>query len=103
MAGQSISCQVGRAMIKVSSSITKLVFSNVQFNGGVTNQHKHFFKTLTGLRNHRKMNEECANRQMKQLAPPLDRDKHKGQAGRIGIFGGSAEYTGILKMSNLLK
>ncbi|KAF2893859.1 hypothetical protein ILUMI_12315 [Ignelater luminosus] len=30
----------------------------------------------------------------KQLAPPLANDKHKGQAGRIGVFGGSLEYTG---------
>ncbi|CAK1546162.1 unnamed protein product [Leptosia nina] len=26
--------------------------------------------------------------------PPLDNSKHKGQAGRIGIVGGSLEYTG---------
>lgn len=30
----------------------------------------------------------------KKLAPPLSEDRHKGQAGRIGIFGGSIEYTG---------
>lgn len=30
----------------------------------------------------------------KKLAPPLSNDRHKGQAGRIGIFGGSIEYTG---------
>lgn len=30
----------------------------------------------------------------KKLAPPLSNDRHKGQAGRIGIFGGSLEYTG---------
>ncbi|KAL3274132.1 hypothetical protein HHI36_015546 [Cryptolaemus montrouzieri] len=30
----------------------------------------------------------------KQLAPSLSQDKHKGQAGRIGVFGGSLEYTG---------
>lgn len=33
----------------------------------------------------------------KKLAPPLSEDRHKGQAGRIGIFGGSIEYTGKLK------
>lgn len=33
----------------------------------------------------------------KKLAPPLTNEKHKGQAGRIGIFGGSLEYTGELK------
>lgn len=26
--------------------------------------------------------------------PPLDTGSHKGQAGRIGIIGGSLEYTG---------
>lgn len=30
----------------------------------------------------------------RQLVPPLTSDKHKGQAGRIGVFGGSLEYTG---------
>lgn len=30
----------------------------------------------------------------KRLAPPLDDTRHKGQAGRIGVFGGSLEYTG---------
>lgn len=30
----------------------------------------------------------------KQLAPPLNDDKHKGEAGRIGVFGGCLEYTG---------
>lgn len=33
----------------------------------------------------------------KKLAPPLSEDRHKGQAGRIGIFGGSIEYTGRFK------
>ncbi|XP_045478468.1 ATP-dependent (S)-NAD(P)H-hydrate dehydratase [Harmonia axyridis] len=30
----------------------------------------------------------------KQLPPSLSQDKHKGEAGRIGVFGGSLEYTG---------
>nr|CAI5822827.1 unnamed protein product [Callosobruchus analis] len=30
----------------------------------------------------------------KRLAPPLTNDKHKGQAGRIAVFGGSIEFTG---------
>lgn len=30
----------------------------------------------------------------KKLPPPLTTDKYKGQDGRIGIFGGSLEYTG---------
>ncbi|KAG9297968.1 hypothetical protein G9A89_018796 [Geosiphon pyriformis] len=31
---------------------------------------------------------------LRQLVPPLSPDLHKGQAGRIGIIGGSEEYTG---------
>lgn len=30
----------------------------------------------------------------RQLPPPLNNSRHKGEAGRIGIFGGSLEYTG---------
>ena len=33
-------------------------------------------------------------RQAKALIPTLEKSLHKGQAGRIGIVGGSAEYTG---------
>jgi len=32
--------------------------------------------------------------QIKQIIPPLSSKLHKGQAGRIGIVGGSLEYTG---------
>lgn len=28
------------------------------------------------------------------IAPPLDFKAHKGQSGRIGILGGSKDYTG---------
>lgn len=28
------------------------------------------------------------------VVPHLDVDRHKGEAGRIGVFGGSLEYTG---------
>lgn len=31
---------------------------------------------------------------VKRILPPLDGTLHKGQAGRIGIVGGSLEYTG---------
>ena len=34
------------------------------------------------------------NQICKQIVPPLSADLHKGQAGRIAIIGGSAEYTG---------
>ena len=31
---------------------------------------------------------------MRQSVPPLCHNRHKGEAGRIGVFGGSLEYTG---------
>lgn len=31
---------------------------------------------------------------VKACIPPLDGSSHKGQAGRIGVVGGSLEYTG---------
>ncbi|EPS63251.1 hypothetical protein M569_11536, partial [Genlisea aurea] len=31
---------------------------------------------------------------LKSIAPPLDRSKHKGQAGKIAVVGGCREYTG---------
>ncbi|XP_030028153.2 ATP-dependent (S)-NAD(P)H-hydrate dehydratase [Manduca sexta] len=41
-----------------------------------TMDHSYMLKTLKGCK------------------PPLDNSRHKGQAGRIGIVGGSLEYTG---------
>lgn len=41
-----------------------------------------------------KMDELSLSLMSRQLAPPLEEGRHKGQAGRIGIFGGSLEYTG---------
>ncbi|XP_063824248.1 ATP-dependent (S)-NAD(P)H-hydrate dehydratase [Ostrinia nubilalis] len=41
-----------------------------------------------------KMDQTCAIQSIKACIPPLDDSKHKGQAGRIGIVGGSLEYTG---------
>ncbi|XP_055532119.1 ATP-dependent (S)-NAD(P)H-hydrate dehydratase [Wyeomyia smithii] len=32
--------------------------------------------------------------QARNIVPPLDTNRHKGQAGRIGVVGGSLEYTG---------
>ncbi|KAL1935808.1 hypothetical protein VTP01DRAFT_4948 [Rhizomucor pusillus] len=31
---------------------------------------------------------------VRQIIPPLSKDLHKGQAGRVGVVGGSEEYTG---------
>lgn len=44
-----------------------------------------------------KMDNNLADVLIKQLAPPLTNTKHKGQAGRVGVFGGSLEYTGMKK------
>lgn len=43
--------------------------------------------------------------QIKSIVPPLTHDLHKGEAGRIGVIGGSLEYTGapyFAAMSSLL-
>jgi len=37
--------------------------------------------------------------QVKNIIPKLSNDRHKGQAGRIGIVGGSKEYTGAAYFS----
>lgn len=42
----------------------------------------------------KKMDEVSLTLMCKQLAPPLCGGKHKGQAGKIGVIGGSLEYTG---------
>lgn len=39
----------------------------------------------------------------KTVVPHLDIDRHKGQAGRIGVFGGSLEYTGAPYFSGLFE
>ncbi|KAI7862642.1 H-hydrate dehydratase [Spinellus fusiger] len=38
---------------------------------------------------------------IRQLIPPLSHEMHKGQAGRIGILGGSEEYTGAPYFSGI--
>ncbi|KAG5887141.1 hypothetical protein JTB14_024250 [Gonioctena quinquepunctata] len=45
--------------------------------------------------------EDVIHQKSKTLAPPLTRDRHKGQAGRIGVFGGSLEYTGAPYFSSI--
>lgn len=40
------------------------------------------------------MNKSTLSSRLKQLVPPLTNGKHKGEAGRIGVIGGSIEYTG---------
>lgn len=66
---------------------------------------------LTGSsRSYSIMEKSFAIESAKSCIPPLDNKNHKGQAGRIGIVGGSLEYTGApyfagisaLKVSNVL-
>lgn len=55
------------------------------------------FKNTLNLRFYtHKMSEPSSNllERARNIVPQLDIDRHKGQAGRIGIFGGSLEYTG---------
>ena len=40
------------------------------------------------------MEDSCMIQNVKACIPPLDLSSHKGQAGRIGVIGGSLEYTG---------
>lgn len=40
------------------------------------------------------MDKPCMVKLIKACIPPLDGKGHKGEAGRIGIIGGSMEYTG---------
>jgi len=42
---------------------------------------------------------------VKQVVPPLNGSRYKGQSGRIGVLGGSALYTGtsLLKILNIFK
>jgi len=37
---------------------------------------------------------EDVSKCLKSIAPPLDFTTHKGSSGRIGILGGSVDYTG---------
>lgn len=41
-----------------------------------------------------KMEDSSMMKNVKACIPPLDLSNHKGQAGRIGVIGGSLEYTG---------
>lgn len=52
------------------------------------------WKNLRSLSHLSTMSESSLLALCKQLVPPLSKDRHKGQAGRIGVFGGSLEYTG---------
>lgn len=41
-----------------------------------------------------KMTRNALLSEVRQIIPPLSSELHKGQAGRVGIVGGSADYTG---------
>ncbi|KAK9877624.1 hypothetical protein WA026_019294 [Henosepilachna vigintioctopunctata] len=44
--------------------------------------------------NSKVLSEDCLLTRCKKIVPPLTLNKHKRQAGRICVFGGSLEYTG---------
>lgn len=48
-----------------------------------------------------KMDSSSLMHLVKSSVPALTADKHKGQAGRIGIVGGSLEYTGAPYFSGI--
>uniref|UniRef100_A0A2A4ISC7 ATP-dependent (S)-NAD(P)H-hydrate dehydratase n=1 Tax=Heliothis virescens TaxID=7102 RepID=A0A2A4ISC7_HELVI len=50
----------------------------------------HNFRSLSSYT----MDDLCMLKNIKACIPPLDLSSHKGQAGRIGVIGGSLEYTG---------
>ncbi|CAG9795080.1 unnamed protein product [Diatraea saccharalis] len=53
----------------------------------------YFTKVFTNVKRY-KMEQASMIEFVKKCIPTLDDKKHKGQAGRIGIVGGSMEYTG---------
>lgn len=58
-----------------------------------------YFRSMSGIQN--KMDETCMLKYVKACIPPLDGSNHKGQAGRIGVVGGSLEYTGAPYFSGI--
>jgi ATP-dependent NAD(P)H-hydrate dehydratase len=53
-------------------------------------------KQFTGLTSRSIMTENKSPllERVRNIVPQLDNDRHKGEAGRIGVVGGSLEYTG---------
>ncbi|XP_026737331.1 ATP-dependent (S)-NAD(P)H-hydrate dehydratase [Trichoplusia ni] len=63
----------------LSRTLTKLKYSNFRFVSCSQNS---------------KMDDQSKMKIIKSCIPPLDNSNYKGQAGRIGVVGGSLEYTG---------
>lgn len=57
---------------------------------------KNYFNKICALSiiRRNKMDKGCMIKAVKECIPPLDGSSYKGQAGRIGVVGGSLEYTG---------
>ncbi|XP_004925215.3 ATP-dependent (S)-NAD(P)H-hydrate dehydratase [Bombyx mandarina] len=51
-------------------------------------------KSFSLIRHRYNMDPTSMKNLIKICIPPLDKSSHKGQAGRIGVIGGSLEYTG---------
>ncbi|XP_047022045.1 ATP-dependent (S)-NAD(P)H-hydrate dehydratase [Helicoverpa zea] len=58
---------------------------------GLATRFRNHFRSLSSLH---KMEDSFLMKNIKACIPPLDLSSHKGQAGRIGVIGGSLEYTG---------
>lgn len=65
----------------------------VQLLKHCTRAVNNYYNPLINLRR-RKMEQSFLLSSLISCIPPLDGGSHKGQAGRIGIIGGSLEYTG---------
>lgn len=70
-------------------------FANKNCLSEFTHLPKKLFKSsfLSNMANEKESLETLLNH-CKKLVPNLSNDKHKGESGRIGVFGGSKDYTG---------
>lgn len=81
-----------------------LIFRSLRLQNNVVQKISIFFKDKSlfltsnkkNIVNLRNMSFEAKNllERIRAVIPPLSNDWHKGQAGRIGIIGGSVEFTG---------
>lgn len=71
--------------MKIFINFSKLLTSNFVTVSKKINSN--FYRTMSD-------NKSPLLERARTVVPHLDVDRHKGEAGRIGVFGGSLEYTG---------
>lgn len=71
--------------MKIFINFSKLLTSNFLTVSKKINSN--FYRTMSD-------NKSPLLERARTVVPHLDVDRHKGEAGRIGVFGGSLEYTG---------